>query len=67
MAVQDGASVTDETADQIFLSWSEVARAIRHYLYAEYHAPDGATFELIPKPTGLIVRLVKESVDAFEA
>lgn len=49
--------------DEIFLTWPEVARAIRHYLYAVYGCRDGQEFELINGENGLLVRLLKPDGD----
>jgi hypothetical protein len=56
----------DEPTDQIFLPWQEVARAIAPYLYAIHHGPDGAAFELIPAPKGVIIKLVRENPEASQ-
>lgn len=47
--------------DEIFLPWTEVARALSHYVYARYHWPADAKFELIDGENGLLLKLLGEN------
>lgn len=49
----------DDIPTEIALTWADIAYFLRRPLYAVYHWPEGAQFELIPGTGGVIVRLVK--------
>jgi len=51
--------MTDES--ELILSWPEVQKAIRHYLYAVKKWPAGSLFVVEPFKEGLLVERVEET------